>query len=442
MTARTRSSRTEARLPACKAVPEGEDRRRMPRAARRHRQRMRPGPCAKLDSGAARRPTASLLLLRQGTARTRTSGPRGPTDVDAVRADLRDLADTPLPWAGSRSRSSAPPSAAAARRVAIAPECPAVNPAAATPEATGDMVRAPPQPSSQMASFATRLRGKSQHELTLSRPPTTCNDAGGLLLDRRNPDLRTSSPQAPRAWRHGDVSSRPAGISRPIVVKTVRHDHIHDGSFLARFLDGLASSRLNHQAWRRSRSRRRTRTASRTRSSVRRRSPLADVRHRAVQVGVRTAGRAVTRSRSRWPGARARPRAFELRRHAARHRAPRPLSAERDGRLRGRAEAHRLRHRARHNRRCHTVAGVVFAKPGYVAPEVAPPAGRRRPHRRSRDGRHAQELCAGKRLLNGDAQKHLEDVATGKFDIRLLAATYRHPDEARRDHPEAVQERS
>ncbi len=76
-----------------------------------------------------------------------------------------------------------------------------------------------------------------------------------------------------------------------------------------------------------------------------------------------------------------------------------------------------------HNRRCHTVAGVVFAKPGYVAPEVA--------RQQVGDGRidiYAMgvmlwELCAGKRLLSGDAQKHLEEVAAAKFDVPKLAPT-------------------
>ena len=66
-----------------------------------------------------------------------------------------------------------------------------------------------------------------------------------------------------------------------------------------------------------------------------------------------------------------------------------------------------------HNRRCHTVAGVVFAKPGYVAPEVA--------RQQVGDGRidvyalgiMLWELCAGGRLLLGDPQRHLEDAAAG-----------------------------
>ena len=95
-----------------------------------------------------------------------------------------------------------------------------------------------------------------------------------------------------------------------------------------------------------------------------------------------------------------------------------------------------------HNRRCHTVAGVVFAKPGYVAPEVA--------RQQVGDGRidvyaigvMLWELCAGKRLLSGDAQKHLEDVAAGRFEIPLLASSRGIPKRARRDHPEALRERS
>ena len=32
------------------------------------------------------------------------------------------------------------------------------------------------------------------------------------------------------------------------------------------------------------------------------------------------------------------------------------------------------------------------------------------------------ELCSGKRLLSGDPQRHLEDVAAGRFDIPRLAS--------------------
>src|ERR1700731_2819830 len=37
------------------------------------------------------------------------------------------------------------------------------------------------------------------------------------------------------------------GAERPCIVKTVRRDHVHDGSFLARFLDeARVQSQLNH----------------------------------------------------------------------------------------------------------------------------------------------------------------------------------------------------
>jgi serine/threonine-protein kinase len=222
------------------------------------------------------------------------------------------------------------------------------------------------------------------------------------------------------------------GAERPIVVKTVRRDHIHDGSFLARFLDeARVQSQLNHPG-----------VAQILEAStdengepytiveyVEGRS-LADVRHRAVQVGVRIG----------WPEAVA--VAIEMGQALAHvheragsdgtplgivHRdlSPQNVMVGYAGELKlidfGTARGH--------NRRCHTVAGVVFAKPGYVAPEVA--------RQQVGDGRidvYAMgvmlwELCAGKRLLTGDAQKHLEDVAAGKFDVPLLAQTRGIPDE-------------
>jgi serine/threonine-protein kinase len=66
------------------------------------------------------------------------------------------------------------------------------------------------------------------------------------------------------------------------------------------------------------------------------------------------------------------------------------------------------------NRRCHTVSGVVFAKPGYVAPEVA--------NGKSGDARvdlyalgvMLWELTAGRRFLQGDATEHLAAVAKNR----------------------------
>ncbi|WP_437580387.1 serine/threonine-protein kinase [Sorangium sp. So ce887] len=73
------------------------------------------------------------------------------------------------------------------------------------------------------------------------------------------------------------------------------------------------------------------------------------------------------------------------------------------------------------NRRCHTVAGVVFAKPGYVAPEVA----NGDPGDARVDlyalGIMLWELCAGRRFLQGDAQTHMAAVARNQNDPPPIA---------------------
>ncbi|AUX41977.1 protein kinase [Sorangium cellulosum] len=79
------------------------------------------------------------------------------------------------------------------------------------------------------------------------------------------------------------------------------------------------------------------------------------------------------------------------------------------------------------NRRCHTVAGVVFAKPGYVAPEVA----NGDPGDARVDlyalGIMLWELCAGRRFLQGDAQAHMAAVARNENDPPPLAAALGAP---------------
>lgn len=66
------------------------------------------------------------------------------------------------------------------------------------------------------------------------------------------------------------------------------------------------------------------------------------------------------------------------------------------------------------NRRCHTVSGVVFAKPGYVAPEVA----NNTPGGPQSDlyalGVMLWELIAGRRFLSGEPTTHLSEVAAGR----------------------------
>ena len=222
------------------------------------------------------------------------------------------------------------------------------------------------------------------------------------------------------------------GAERPCVVKTVRRDHIHDGSFLARFLDeARVQAQLNHPGVAQ------VLEASTDENGepytvveyVEGRS-LADLRQRAIQLGVRVG----------WPEAVS--IAIEMAQALAHvheragadgsplgivHRdlSPQNVMVGYAGEVKlidfGTARGH--------NRKCHTVAGVVFAKPGYVAPEVA--------RQQVGDGRidiyalgvMLWELVAGRRLLNGDAQKHLEDAAAGKTDVPKIAKEVGAPED-------------
>ncbi len=81
------------------------------------------------------------------------------------------------------------------------------------------------------------------------------------------------------------------------------------------------------------------------------------------------------------------------------------------------------------NRRCHTVAGVVFAKPGYVAPEVA--------NGDSGDARvdlyaagvMLWELCAGRRFLQEEAADHMAAVARNERHLPPIAGLVGAPAE-------------
>ena len=220
------------------------------------------------------------------------------------------------------------------------------------------------------------------------------------------------------------------GAERPCIVKTVRRDHMHDGSFLARFLDeARVQSQLQHPGVAQ------VLEAATDENGepytaveyVEGRS-LADVRQRAVQMGVRIA----------WADAAA--IAIEVAQALAHvhdragvdgtplgivHRdlSPQNVMVSYAGEVKlidfGTARGH--------NRRCRTVAGVVFAKPGYVAPEVA--------RQQVGDGRidlyalgiMLWELSAGRRFLTGDPQKHLDDTAAGLVNVPAIAATCAAP---------------
>src|SRR5580704_3378943 len=216
------------------------------------------------------------------------------------------------------------------------------------------------------------------------------------------------------------------GAERACIVKTVRRDHMHDGSFLARFLDeARVQSQLQHPGV----------VEGLEAATDENGEPytaveyveghsLSDVRQRAVQMGVRVA----------WADAAA--IAIEVAQALAHvhdragvdgtplgivHRdlSPQNVMVSYAGEVKlidfGTARGH--------NRRCRTVAGVVFAKPGYVAPEVA--------RQQVGDGRidlyalgiMLWELSAGRRFLTGDPQKHLDDTAAGLVNVPAIAAS-------------------
>jgi serine/threonine-protein kinase len=220
------------------------------------------------------------------------------------------------------------------------------------------------------------------------------------------------------------------GAERACVVKTIRRDHIHDGSFLARFLDeARVQSQLNHPGVAQ------VLEASTDENGepftvveyVEGRS-LADIRQRAIQLGCRVGwaeavavaiemSQALAHVHER-SGADGSPLGI-----VHRDLSPQNVMVGYAGEVKlidfGTARGH--------NRKCHTVAGVVFAKPGYVAPEVA--------RQQVGDGRidlyalgiMLWELCKGARFLTGDAQKHLEDAAAGKIVVPKLAESVGAP---------------
>lgn len=79
------------------------------------------------------------------------------------------------------------------------------------------------------------------------------------------------------------------------------------------------------------------------------------------------------------------------------------------------------------NRKCQTVSGVVFAKPGYVAPEVA---NQNQPGPRAdlyALGIMLWELVVGRRFLTGDPAEHLAAVAAGERNPPPICTTMNVP---------------
>jgi serine/threonine-protein kinase len=222
------------------------------------------------------------------------------------------------------------------------------------------------------------------------------------------------------------------GAERPLVIKIIRKDHDSDSSFLARFLDeARIQSQLYHpgvaQIVEAS-----TDGAGKPYVAVEyiEGHNLGDVRARAAQLGVRI----------EWPEAVALALSIadalahvHERTDAAglpldivhRDLSPQNVMVGYGGDLKlidfGTARGE--------NRRCHTVAGVVFAKPGYVAPEVANNTPGGVPADLYAFGVMLWELIAGRRFLVGEPSAHLAAVGAGTKSLTPVAQSVGAPPE-------------
>jgi serine/threonine-protein kinase len=222
------------------------------------------------------------------------------------------------------------------------------------------------------------------------------------------------------------------GAERPCVVKVIREEHAEDSSFLARFLDeARIQSQLEHPGV--------VRVVNATHDEqgkpyvvlehVEGRN-LSEVRLRVQQLGVRMS----------WPDAVAvalglcealshiheRTDALGRPLHIV-HRdlSPQNVMVAYGGDVKlidfGTARGQ--------NRKCHTVSGIVFAKPGYVAPEVANNQPGGIPADLYAVGIMLWEMLAGRRFIVGDAAEHLALVAAGTKTVSNVAELVDAPPE-------------
>lgn len=222
------------------------------------------------------------------------------------------------------------------------------------------------------------------------------------------------------------------GAERPCVVKIIRREHAADRSFLARFLDeARIQSQLVHPgvAQIQEASTDPTGKPYVVLEYVEGRN-LGEVRHRATQLGTRIAwseavaiGVALTEALAHvheCTDAAGRP--LEI---VHRDLSPQNVMIGYGGEVKvidfGTARGE--------NRRCHTVAGVVFAKPGYVAPEVANNTPGAAPADLYAVGIMLWELISGRRFLTGEASEHMAAVAAGERRPTPLAEEVGAPHE-------------
>jgi serine/threonine-protein kinase len=222
------------------------------------------------------------------------------------------------------------------------------------------------------------------------------------------------------------------GAERPLIVKIIRPDHADDRSFMARFLDeARIQAQLQHPGV--AQILEATTDASEKPyvvvEYVEGRN-LSDVRTRGGQLGVRISwpealalaicmGEALTHIHER-TDPEGRP--LEI---VHRDLSPQNVMVGYGGEVKlidfGTARGQ--------NRRCQTIAGVVFAKPGYVAPEVANNCPGGVPADLYAFGVILWELLAGRRFLTGDATAHLAAVGAGKRALPPLARVVGAPAE-------------
>ncbi|MFO0552270.1 MAG: serine/threonine-protein kinase [Polyangiaceae bacterium] len=215
------------------------------------------------------------------------------------------------------------------------------------------------------------------------------------------------------------------GAERPVIIKTIRTEHRTDKSFKARFLDeARVQSQLEHPG-----------VAQVLEATTDDESgepyvaveyvdgkSLGDVRSRSITTGQRIewheavaiahlAAEALSHVHERVD---AQGQALSI---VHRDLSPQNLMVSYGGEVKiidfGTARGE--------NRRCHTVSGVVFAKPGYVAPEVA----NGDPGDFRVDlyalGVMLWELCSGRRFLAGEASDHMAAVARNDRNLPPVA---------------------
>ena len=207
------------------------------------------------------------------------------------------------------------------------------------------------------------------------------------------------------------------GAERPCVVKVIRREHIEDSSFLARFLDeARIQAQLEHPGVVRVHEASRDQTGKPyvVLEHVEGRN-LSEVRLRAAQLGIRipwpdavavaialTDGLAHVHERTDASG-----RPLEI---VHRDLSPQNVMVAYGGDVKlidfGTARGE--------NRRCQTVSGIVFAKPGYIAPEVANNMPGGVPADLYAIGIMLWEVLSGRRFLVGDAGDHLVAVGSGQ----------------------------